>query len=93
MNKLELIKKLQNEAGIKKDEAQKVIELFFGSITEALADGERVEIRGFCTFFVKDYKSYVGRNPKTGEQVKIEPKKLPFFKCGKALKELVDSKK
>jgi len=55
-----------------------------------MARGERVEIRGLCSFFVKDYKSYTGRNPKTGEKVIISPKKLPFFKSGKELKERVD---
>jgi integration host factor subunit beta len=55
-----------------------------------MARGERVEIRGLCSFFVKEYKSYTGRNPKTGEKVTIRPKKLPFFKSGKELKERVD---
>jgi len=90
MNKLELIATLKNEAGISKAEAAKVVEIFFGSMADALAGGERVEIRGLCSFFVKNYKSYVGRNPKTGEKVTIVPKKLPFFKCGKELKERVD---
>jgi integration host factor subunit beta len=49
-----------------------------------------VEIRGFCSFFVKKYKAYDGRNPKTKEKVRIKPKKLPFFRCGKELKERVD---
>jgi integration host factor subunit beta len=90
MNKLELIATLKNEAGISKAEAAKVVEIFFGNMADALAEGERVEIRGLCSFFVKDYKSYIGRNPKTGEKVTITPKKLPFFKCGKELKERVD---
>ena len=59
-------------------------------MTDPLANGYRVEIRGLCSFYVKKYKSYTGRNPKTGEQVKIKPKKLPFFKCGKELKERVN---
>ena len=59
-------------------------------MSEALAKGDRVEIRGLCSFYVKEYKSYQGRNPKTGESVEIAPKKLPFFKCGKELKERVD---
>ncbi|MDM8525585.1 HU family DNA-binding protein [Desulfococcaceae bacterium HSG8] len=90
MNKLELIATLKNEAGISKAEAAKVVEIFFGNMADALAEGERVEIRGLCSFFVKNYKSYIGRNPKTGEKVTITPKKLPFFKCGKELKERVD---
>jgi integration host factor subunit beta len=90
MNKLELISTLKNEANISKAEAAKIVEIFFDSMAEALAQGERVEIRGLCSFYVKNYKSYTGRNPKTGDKVVINPKKLPFFKCGKELKERVD---
>jgi integration host factor subunit beta len=66
------------------------VHLFFNEISNALANGDRVEIRGLCSLYVKKYKSYTGRNPKTGEQVKIKSKKLPFFKCGKELKDRVD---
>jgi integration host factor subunit beta len=90
MNKLELISALKNEANISKSEAAKVVQIFFDFMADAMARGERVEIRGLCSFFVKDYKSYTGRNPKTGEKVTIKSKKLPFFKCGKELKERVD---
>jgi len=61
-------------------------------MTEALSNGERVEIRGLCSFYVKGYKAYTGRNPKTGKIVRIKPKKLPFFKAGKELKDQVDGK-
>lgn len=90
MNKLELISALKSEAEISKSEAAKVIQIFFDSMSDALAAGERVEIRGLCSFFVKEYKAYTGRNPKTGEKVIINPKKLPFFKSGKELRERVD---
>lgn len=90
MNKLELIDRLKEEAELTKSEAQTVIDIFFGSMTDAMARGERVELRGLCSFFVKEYKSYMGRNPKTGEKVKIAPKKLPFFKAGLDLKTKVD---
>ncbi len=90
MNKLELIAMLKNECRISRKEAAAIVDLFFESMSEALAKGDRVEIRGLCSFYVKEYKSYTGRNPKTGEKVKILPKKLPFFKCGKKLKERVD---
>jgi integration host factor subunit beta len=90
MNKLELISALKNETNISKSEAAKVIQIFFDSMSDALAAGERVEIRGLCSFFVKEYKAYTGRNPKTGEKVLINPKKLPFFKSGKELRERVD---
>ncbi len=91
MNKLELISALQTEAKISKPEAAKVVQVLFDSMTDAMARGERVEIRGLCSFFVKNYKSYAGRNPKTGEKVVIKPKKLPFFKSGKELKDRVNS--
>lgn len=90
MNKLELIAALKNEANISKAEASKVVQIFFDDMAEAMAEGHRVEIRGLCSFYVKEYKSYTGRNPKTGDKVAIRPKKLPFFKSGKELKERVD---
>lgn len=90
MNKLELISALKTEAGISKSDAARVVQIFFDSMADAMAKGERIEIRGLCSFFVKTYKSYTGRNPKTGDKVVIKPKKLPFFKCGKELKDRVD---
>ncbi len=90
MNKLELISSLKSKANISKAEAAQVVEIFFENMADALAQGDRVEIRGLCSFYVKHYKSYTGRNPKTGDKVTITPKKLPFFKCGKELKERVD---
>ena len=90
MNKLEFIDTLRDECQISKKEAATIIDLFFGKISEALAEGDRVEIRGLCSFFVKEYDSYTGRNPKTGETVTVAPKKLPFFKCGQELKRQVD---
>lgn len=91
MNKLELISALKAEANISKFEAANVVQIFFDSMADAMAKGERVEIRGLCSFFVKEYKSYTGRNPKSGEKVIIKSKKLPFFKSGKELKERVDN--
>lgn len=90
MNKLGLILALKNKANISKSEAAKVVQIVFDNMTGALGSEGRVEIRGLCSFFVKNYKSYTGRNPKTGDKVAIKPKKLPFFKCGKELKERVD---
>jgi integration host factor subunit beta len=91
MNKADLILALKKEAELTKPEADAVVNLFFNEMADALAAGDRVEIRGLCTFYVKQYKAYTGRNPKTGEQVQIKPKKLPYFKCGKELKDRVDS--
>lgn len=91
MNKLELISALKTEANISKEEATRVVKIFFDAMADGLGRGERVEIRGLCSIFVKNYQSYTGRNPKTGENVTIKPKKLPFFKCGKELKQRVNS--
>jgi len=90
MNKIELIQALKDSNLLSKSEAEAVINLVFDKMAEALSQGDRVEIRGLCSFFIKKYKAYTGRNPKTGEKVKIAPKKLPFFKVGKELKERVD---
>jgi len=92
MNKLDLIAALKNETELAKSEATAVVDLFFNEMANALANGDRVEIRGLCSFYVKKYKAYAGRNPKTGESTRVKPKKLPFFKCGKELKERVDNK-
>ena len=90
MNKLELISTLKQKTNLTKTEAAEVVKIFFDSLSDAFIRGERVEIRGLCSFHIKEYKSYTGRNPKTGEKVVIPSKKLPFFKCGKELKERVD---
>ena len=90
MNKLELVKKLKEECEISKKEAAIIVDLFFGKISDTLTEGDRVEIRGLCSFFVKEYQPCQGRNPLTGERVQVAPKKLPFFKCGRELKRRVD---
>ncbi len=90
MNKVDLIQALKDSNNLSKSEAETVINLVFDQMADALAQGDRVEIRGLCSFFVKKYGSCTGRNPKTGDKVEIKPKKLPFFKVGKELKERVD---
>lgn len=90
MNSSDLVNAIKEQEALSSKDAKKICDTFFDSIKETLADGERVEIRGFGSFTVKDYKSYTGRNPKTGEQISVPTKKLPFFKVGKELKELVD---
>ena len=90
MTKSDLINALNKESNITRPEATTIVNLFFDEMTNALAKGERVEIRGLCSFYVKKYKGYTGRNPKTKERVKVKRKKLPFFKCGKELKDRVD---
>jgi integration host factor subunit beta len=91
MNKLDLITTLKNETDLTKSEAREVVNLFFNEMSNALTNGDRVEIRGLCSFYVKHYKAYTGRNPRTGEQIKTKSKKLPFFKCGQELKKRVDN--
>ena len=90
MNKLELIQALKDTTDLTKPEVASVVEIFFNEMASALAKGERVEIRGLCSFHIREYGSYTGLNPKTGDQVKIKPKKLPFFNPGNELKERVD---
>ena len=90
MNKLDLTQKLCTTNGLSKREATKIVSIFFEQMTDALEKCDRVEIRGLCSFHVKDYEGYTGRNPKTGEIVEVTAKKLPFFKCGKDLKDRVD---
>lgn len=90
MNKSELIEALSLQQDLTYKKAEEIINLMFDTMTEELIDGGRIEIRGFGSFVVKDYKSYVGRNPKTGEAIQVKTKKLPFFKVGKELRERVD---
>ena len=92
MNKIELADKLRQSTGIAKPMAQKVVKIFFESMSDALAKGERVEIRGLCSFCIKNYPSYVGRNPKTGKKINVKSKKLPFFKVGKELRDRMNGK-
>lgn len=86
MNKSELIKALSDDAQLPNDEAALFVNTFIDAVKEALSLGDRVEIRGFGSFKLKDYGGYVGRNPKTGELVEVKPKRLPFFRAGKELK-------
>lgn len=90
MNKSELIATLAEDSNISMDEAALVVNTFIDSIKDALASGDRVEIRGFGSFKMKDYGGYTGRNPKSGELVEVQPKRLPFFRTGKELKEFLN---
>lgn len=91
MVKSELIEKLAERAGITLFKAEELVDLFFGSIGNTLCKGGRVEIRGFGAFSVKEYKTYTGRNPKTGAEVKVPPKRLPVWRTGTELRQRVDS--
>jgi integration host factor subunit beta len=90
MNKPGLIDALQQETGLSKAKAEEATDIFVNAMVDALIGGDRIEIRGLCSIYVKEYRPYVGRNPKTGEPVQVNAKKLPFFKCGRELKERVD---
>jgi integration host factor subunit beta len=90
MNKSELIEALALEVNLPLREASSITNTILEAMTDALAAGDSIEIRGFGSFVVKEYGTYYGRNPKTGEKIKVPPKKLPFFKVGKELKERVN---
>ena len=90
MNKSSLIEALSEDTDLSPRKAEEVVKVVFDEMTNSLVNGDRVEIRGFCSMFVKKYKGYTGRNPKTGHLTEVKSKKLPFFKCGKELKERVD---
>ncbi len=92
MNKSSLIDALAKKMNIHRQLSEFIVNSIFDDMTEALMRGEGIEIRGFGSFSIREYKAYTGRNPKTGERIKVQPKKLPFFKVGKDLKERVMAK-
>jgi len=92
VNKSQLIDIMAQELGVHRKIAERVVKEVFDAMTEALVKGEGIEIRGFGSFSIREYKSYTGRNPKTGEKIAVKPKKLPFFKVGKELRERVKDK-
>jgi len=89
MNKSELVESLAIKKTLPFKKAEEVVNAVFASMTDALLSGDRIEIRGFGSFVVKEHDAYMGRNPKTGESIRVEAKKLPFFKVSKKLKEKV----
>jgi len=90
VNKSELVKMLAENHEIPAEESSVIVNLFFDSVRDALLQGDRVEIRGFGSFKVKGYRGYKGRNPKTGDNVEVPPKRLPVFRAGKELKEIIN---
>ena len=92
MNRADLINEFRDKANISKQEANSIVNIFFGEMSNALTKDQRVEIRGLCSLTVRQYKAYAGRNPKTGKSAKVKAKKLPFFKCGAELKKRLNSK-
>ncbi len=92
MNKSQLIKALAEKQNLSLEESSTIVNTFFESIKDSLKQGDRVEIRGFGSFKMKEYSGYKGRNPSTGEVVDVQPKRLPFFRVGKDLKEYLNQK-
>lgn len=91
MTKSELIEAITTRGEITKARAELVVNCVFDTMTEALQRGEGIEIRGFGSFTVRPYKAYTGRNPRTGQAVEVPAKRLPFFKVGKELREIVNN--
>lgn len=90
MNKTELIAAVAENAALTKKDAEKAISAVFGTITNALADGDKVQLVGFGTFEVRERGARTGKNPRTGEEIEIAASKVPAFKAGKALKDIVN---
>lgn len=93
MKKSDLISALSEKESLRGNEASEIVNLVFGGFTNALRKRERIEIRGFGSFTVREYPPYLGKNPKTGQRVEVGSKKLPYFKVGKELKEMVNGGK
>ena len=91
MNKSELIERLAQRSGLNVIQSEEIVNLIYKKMRDTMIGGGRIEIRGFGSFVVKEYQAYQGRNPKTGEKISVPPKKLPFFKVGKELKERIDN--
>ena len=90
MNKNDLINAFAEKEGMSQTTSKAIVDMLFDDMTNTLIKGDRVEIRGFGSLKVKEYPGYTGRNPKTGEKTQVRPKRLPFFKVGKELRERVD---
>jgi integration host factor subunit beta len=91
VTKSELIDSVADKLHLAKARAEQIVDTVFNSMVDALKDGQGIEIRGFGSFTIREYKAYDGRNPRTGEIVKVAQKRLPFFKVGKELRERVNA--
>src|SRR5437868_4288558 len=91
MTKSDLVELVATRLHLPKGRAELIVNCIFDSMEESLKKGERIEIRGFGSFEIRHYKAYEGRNPRTGDPVGVQPKRLPFFKVGKELKERVNA--
>ena len=90
MTKADLIEEVSRVVEMTRKDSEVIVESIFDSVVKALHNNDKIEIRGFGSFVNRSYGSYQGRNPKTGEVVQVAPKRVPFFKVGKELKEMVD---
>lgn len=90
MNKSELVAGLSEEMDLPSRKSEEIVNAVFQTMFKALVDGDRIEIRGFGSFEIREYEGYSGRNPKTGEKIEVQGKRLPFFKAGKELRNKVD---
>jgi integration host factor subunit beta len=90
MTKSDLINALSIKENLSEKNAFEIVNMIFDGFTYTLKKGGRIELRGFGSFTVRKYGAYTGKNPKTGEKVQVKPKKSPFFKVGKELKERVN---
>lgn len=90
MTKSDLARSVSVNYNVSFGDAEQIVAAFFDALADALAEGRRIELRGFGTFEVREYDGYMGRNPRTGEQVAVPPKRMPFFKVGKGMKEAVN---
>ena len=92
MTKMDLVEKVADQINLTKKQTEVIVNTVFQSITDSLAEGDKVELRGFGSFRIRERNSRVARNPKSGETVEVPAKKVPFFKAGKELREIVDEK-
>ncbi len=92
MTKAELVEQVANQINLTKKQTEVIVNTVFQSITDSLAEGNKVELRGVGSFRIRERNSRVGRNPKSGEKVEVPTKKVPFFKAGKELRAIVDEK-
>lgn len=91
MTKSDLITLLATKEDLTEVNATRIVNLIFDGFKDALVKGDRIEIRWFGSFVVREYRSYAGRNPKTGKVVEVKSKRLPFFKVGKELRESINT--
>ena len=91
MNKSGLVQIVSEHAKLTKKKAEDLVDLIFDSMVDAMKQGNRIEIRGFGSFTIRSYGEYRGRNPRTGTPIEVSPKKLPFFKVGKELRERINT--